>query len=614
MTLLLIRHAESVWNAKDLFTGWTDVELSEKGKYDANKMVKLLEKEKIDPEYIFTSDLIRAVETMTPMLLRTINNVCSVKSSDKLRERDYGDLTGMNKKEAEKMLGSDKFLKIRRGYYDAPPNGESLENVKLRVGKYFDDEIKPLLNEGKYVAIIAHGNTLRALLVHLDIFTPENISTFEIQGCVPIIADYKNKEINYVNEYKLEGLQILDSRGYPTIQVSCKNKLTNKVIGKGSTPSGASCGSTEVVELRDGDKHFYMGKSVLKAIDNLNIINRKIPLNDNTVIDIRIIDKYLKQLDPSEDKCMLGGNTTTAVSFCMADVGSKLVDVEMYEYISALYNDKQVGNSITPFVNIINGGKHSVTGDLKIQEFMIFPNEEYQMDKKVQIITEVYHSLKKVLCEKYGEIAKCIGDEGGFCPPVKSNREAIDNIIEAINKVNYVPGSDVFLALDCAASEFYNEETKLYEIESGIYVNSDALINYYGKLIEDYPMLKSIEDGFYEKDYDAWKKFTKLYGDKIKIVGDDLFTTNPKIIKYGLDNGLANSLLLKVNQIGTISEAIESAKMFDGKNVIVSHRSGETNHAYIIDIAKGIGAKFVKIGSPCRGERVEKFNRLLEIW
>ena len=610
MSLVLVRHAESIWNAKDLFTGWTDIELSNKGKIDAKEMSELFNIENMFFDYIFTSDLVRTIDTSNFICKEQVKSI--IKSTE-LKERNYGDLTGMNKKEAEKLLGSDLFFKIRRGYFDAPPNGESLEDVRIRVGTYYDNNIKHLLNDNNNVIIVAHGNSLRALLVHLDIFTPETISEFEMQSCSPILVDYDNKEISYVNKYKLEGLQILDSRGYPTIQVSCRNKLNNKIMGKGSTPSGASCGSTEVTELRDGNKFFYMGKSIFRAIDNLDLVNRTVPLNDCTINNLKLIDKYLKQIDPSLSKNILGGNTTTAISFCMADVGSKINKIEIYEYISNLYNNNETSNSITPFVNIINGGKHSITGDLKIQEFMIFPNEKYPIDKKIQIVTEVYHSLKNVLCEKYGDIAKCIGDEGGFCPPIKNTREAIDNIITAIESAFYIPGFDVFLALDCAASEFYDEKSGLYEIEKNLFISSNDLICYYGDLIDKYQIIKSIEDGFHEKDYEAWKNFTALYGNKIMIVGDDLFTTNSRLIKYGLENKLANSLLLKVNQIGTISEAIESAKMFNNKNVIVSHRSGETNHAYIIDIAKGIGAKYVKIGSPCRGERVEKFNRLLEI-
>lgn len=610
MSLVIIRHAQSIWNAKDLFTGWKDIELSEYGLEESKHLSELLNYENIYFDYIFTSDLSRTIETA-----RFLNN-CNLKniiSTPKLKERNYGDLTGMNKKEAEILLGSELFFKIRRGYYENPPNGESLENVTIRVGSYFEQEIKPILNEGNNVAIIAHGNSLRALLVHLGIFVPDTISKFEIQSCVPILVDYENKSISYINKYKLEGLQILDSRGYPTIQVVCRNKLINKIIGKGSSPSGASCGTNEVIELRDNNPSLYMGKSIFKAIDNLELVNRFIPLNDKTIMDLKLLDKYLKELDPSDFKNYLGGNTTTAISFCMADVGSKLNQIELYEYISRLYNNNNTSTSITPFVNIINGGKHSISGELKIQEFMIFPNENYPINKKIQIITEIYHSLKKVLCEKYGESAKCIGDEGGFCPPIKNTREALDNIIIAIIKAEYVPNVDIFCALDCAASEFYNEINCLYEIEKDIFISSDELINYYGELIQDYPLLKSIEDGFHEKDYKAWQKFNSLYGSKIMIVGDDLFTTNTKLINYGLENKLANSLLLKVNQIGTISEAIESAKLFKNENIIVSHRSGETNHSYIIDIAKGIGAKYVKIGSPCRGERVEKFNRLLEI-
>jgi len=235
--------------------------------------------------------------------------------------------------------------------------------------------------------------------------------------------------------------------------------------------------------------------------------------------------------------------------------------------------------------------------------------------QKIRIYCEVYHTLKKLLVEKYGEQAKSIGDEGGFCPPIYSAEEALTIIEEAIEKSNYNVGQDVFIALDCAASEFYNTETKMYEIEKDKFVNSEELVDYYGDLIAKHPALKSIEDGFHESDYEAWKLFTCKFGDKLMIVGDDLFTTNPKLIKQGLEEQWANTLLLKVNQIGTITEAIQGAKMVmdTGNEVIVSHRSGETNHAYIIDIAVGIGAKYVKIGSPCRGERVAKFNRLLEI-
>jgi enolase len=329
------------------------------------------------------------------------------------------------------------------------------------------------------------------------------------------------------------------------------------------------------------------------------------------------IDEQLKIIDGTDLKMVLGGNTTTAVSFCMAHVASKSEDLEMFEYIKKHYGfNFEFSKSLpTPFVNIINGGKHGVTDDLKIQEFMIFPNESYSVSKKMQIICEVYQTLKEILVKKYGKQAKSIGDEGGFCPPIYNAEEALSVIEESIVSANYIVNEDVFMALDCAASEFYNTDSKLYEVEKDLFLTSDQLIEYYSNLLEKHPALKSIEDGFHEHDYEAWQKFTQKFGDKIMIVGDDLFTTNSILIKKGLKEKWANTLLLKVNQIGTVTEAIESAKLMfnQGKNVIVSHRSGETNNAHIVDIAVGIGAKYLKIGSPCRGERVAKFNRLIEI-
>jgi enolase len=246
---------------------------------------------------------------------------------------------------------------------------------------------------------------------------------------------------------------------------------------------------------------------------------------------------------------------------------------------------------------------------------MIFPKHDLSVSDKTQLLCEIYHTLKQILVEKYGEAAKSIGDEGGFCPPIYTAEEALSVIEEAIEKSHYKANDDVYIALDCAASEFYDEETKLYEIEEGRFLSNTELVDYYGELMRKHPALKSIEDGFHEQDYAAWIQLTEQYGDNMMIVGDDLFTTNPRLIKQGLEEKWANTLLLKVNQIGTISEAVEGAQMLlsEGKDVIVSHRSGETNHAYIVDLAVGIGAKFLKIGSPCRGERVAKFNRLLEI-
>jgi enolase len=621
MTLYILRHGESEWNQKNKFTGWTDVSLSKTGQQESLTAGLLLKSIRFD--YILTSKLSRTIETakiITSNLQQDTVNFCS--ASD-LNERDYGDLTGKNKDEICIEYGEDKLKLWRRSYNVSPPNGESLADVKKRVGDFFDMNILHLLKSNSNVLIVAHGNSLRALLVHLDIFSETEIETFEISTCVPIIVNLNTKTLQYINQYKLIGTQIIDSRGIPTIEVACFDTINKKFIGKGSSPSGASCGSTEVLELRDNIKNYYFGKSVKKCIANLSLINNNIMFNDKTILDLKYIDQQLVDLDKTEMKTLLGGNTTTAVSFCMADVASKKTNMEMFEYISNTYNINKNTYTLnmtfaslpTPFVNIINGGKHSVTGELQIQEFMIFPNETFNIHKKIQIICEVYNSLQKLLVAKYGNHAKSIGDEGGFCPPIYTSEEALTVIETAIRLANYIPGIDVFMALDCAASEFYNEQTEVYEVEKNLFLNNIDLISYYENLIKNHPALKSIEDAFHEKDYEAWELFTKQFSDKIMIVGDDLFTTNKKLICYGIDNNLANTLLLKVNQIGTISEAIEGAALMfkQGNNVIVSHRSGETNHAYIVDIAVGICAKYLKIGSPCRGERVAKFNRLLEI-
>jgi enolase len=617
MVLIVLRHGESEWNKENRFTGWTDVGLSYNGIEEALRAGDLISQYNID--YVCVSTLKRAIYTLTTLSdkLRSSNNgVITTYYMDELKERDYGDLTGKNKDELKEMYGAEMVQKWRRSYYERPPNGENLEDVASRAGKCFDKEIRPLLEQDKNVLIVSHGNTLRALFVHLGFYTPENVESFEVSTGKPLYIDLKTNSFGYVNKYELVPYQIIDSRGFPTIEVSCYDKITRKCVGKGSTPSGASCGSNEMLELRDGNADCYKGKSVFKAVNNVISANPRLMLTPQSITNLTALDQQLMALDTSELKTEIGGNAVTAMSFCFADVASKLANKQMFEYIADLYNHKIDPQHLpTPFVNIINGGKHSVTGELKIQEFMIFSRDDMSVRKKTQAICEIYYTLQKLLVERYGESAKAIGDEGGFCPPIHTAEEALGVIEEAIAKSKYRVGVDIFIALDCAASEFYNADTGYYEVETDLYLNGDELIEYYGELMRRHPGLKSIEDGFHESDYDSWKKFTALYSDKIMIVGDDLFTTNKKIIKQGLENGWANTLLLKVNQIGTITEAIEGAMMMfeKGNNVIVSHRSGETNHAYIIDIAIGIGAKYVKIGSPCRGERVAKFNRLLEI-
>lgn len=614
MVFIVVRHGESEWNKLNKFTGWENINISEKGILESEIAGKLLSKYNFDS--IYTSDLIRTITTSEIIINSNSNNKnFFTQFSSELKERDYGDLTGKNKSELEEIYGKEQIFKWRRGYYDKPPNGENLDDVVNRVGVFFDNEIKPLLLEGSNVLIVSHGNTLRALFVHLQLKNKCNIEEFEISTGIPIKINLDTNDFEYINRYELKGTQIIDSRGFPTIQVECWDKITNKMIGKGSTPSGASCGSTEVLELRDNDPTKFMGKSVFNAIDKLIFLNKKLCLNNLT--NLEYIDNQLLQIDMSEKKEFLGGNTTTAISFCFGNVGSNLLNIELFEYFSKIYNNSKINYEYlpTPMVNIINGGKHGITDDLKIQEFMILCDKTYSIDKQIQIICEVYHSLKQILVNKFGLTAKSIGDEGGFCPPIYSAEEAINIISDAIRYANYIPGIDVFIALDCASSEFFIEETKLYEIEKNKFLTSIELVEYYENLITKFPYLISIEDGFHESDYNGWNLFMKKLGSKIMIVGDDLFTTNPKLINFGIKNNLANTLLLKVNQIGTITEAIQSAKiMFKNNfNVIVSHRSGETNHSYIVDLAVGIGAQYLKIGSPCRGERVAKFNRLIEI-
>lgn len=619
MALIVLRHGSSQWNQQNRFTGWTDIGLSMEGHLEAETAGYILHDHKFD--IVYTSDLMRTIDTAKIIIKENMRRDYNEKGPPivqalELKERDYGNLTGKNKAELMAEFGQVQMNGWRRSYYEYPPNGENLHDVVIRSGEYFDTTIRPQLDAGKNILIVSHGNTLRALFVHLGLKTRKTIESFEIATGVPLQINYQTKTFNYINEYKLSAYQILDSRGFPTIEVKCLNSFSKKSFGRGSSPSGASCGSNEVLEMRDGNVELYNGKSVYNAIDQVSKINQHMILNNLTIGNLIECDKQLIAIDGTANKSNLGGNTTTAVSFCLADAGAHSKGMELYQYISHVYNTTINKQSLpTPMVNIINGGKHSVTGDLKIQEFMIFPNESIIALKQNQIICEVYYSLKKILAKKYGHSATSIGDEGGFCPPIYTCEEALQVIEEAIVAANYVVGEDVFMALDCAASEYYNEKTKMYEVEKGMFLTSDQLIEYYSAIMTKHPALKSIEDGFHETDYEAWTKFTALHRDNIMIVGDDLFTTNSALIKRGLDEKWANTLLLKVNQIGTVSEAVESAKLMfaEGNNVIVSHRSGETNHAYIVDIAVGIGAKYLKIGSPCRGERVAKFNRLLEL-
>lgn len=392
--------------------------------------------------------------------------------------------------------------------------------------------------------------------------------------------------------------QILDSRGFPTIEVEIVDNHNNKF--NACAPSGASTGEREVIELRDKRPNYFCGKSVENLLEKKEILKTLLvgqPLNDSNKLD-----EILLNYDSTKQKKILGGNLFTALTFCFLKACSGQIDV--YNYLGKK-------NKIPrPFVNIINGGKHA-GNKLKIQEFMIVPSEG-SIDNMINNICSVYHNLKKIIARSYGAEQTSIGDEGGYAPNINSPEEALDLIMNAIKTSGLEPGKDMFLALDCAASEFYLGK---YEIEPDRFMGPDELIEYYKNLCQKYPII-SIEDPFDENDFDAWIKFTEVMGDKIMIVGDDLFTTNPEYVKRGIENKWANSLLVKVNQIGTYKEAKEAMDMIKQNNGmnILSHRSGETNDDIIVDIAVGYGADFLKIGAPCRGERISKYNRLWRIY
>lgn len=429
-------------------------------------------------------------------------------------------------------------------------------------------------------------------------------------------AKYFAQKTNSQAITKVVGREILDSRGNPTVEVDvyCGESL----VGRASAPSGASTGSNEAKELRDNDKSRYLGKGTLKAVQNVNG-----PLNDvlkgKSVDSLRECDNSMIAKDGTELKEVLGGNALTAVSFSVATAGARIANEELFLYLARQYTAKkeeeeQKFRLPTPLVNILNGGKHA-GGKLKIQEFMIVPRGDVTFKEQLRIVTEVYHHLGSIVVKSKGKSAKNVGDEGGYAPSMSTPDEALGAIEEAIKAAGFEVGKDVKLALDCAASEFYDAETKKYEVIEGKFLTSDEMVDFYEKLINDHPALCSIEDGLNEDDYDGWAKLTQRLGNRVMLVGDDLYTTNPRLIKQGIENKWANALLLKVNQIGTISEAMDAAKLIQEakQNVIVSHRSGETETTIISDLAVAIGAGYIKTGATARGERVSKYNRLLQI-
>ena len=398
----------------------------------------------------------------------------------------------------------------------------------------------------------------------------------------------------------VHGREILDSRGYPTVEVEVKTETGH--TGVFSVPSGASTGSREALELRDNDER-YMGKGVLKAVNNVNTVIRDAVIGME-VSNQSVIDTKLIELDGTENKSNLGANAVLGVSIACLKAAALDSGKPLYEYLSK--REKRIPKVM---FNIINGGMHS-KNNLDIQEFMIVPKKE-TFKETLRCASEVFHSLKKLL-DNEGKITS-VGDEGGFAPNLDDNKSALNYIIKAIESAGYKPGKDVFIALDVAASSFYNEQTEKYKIEDKL-LTREELLDYYMDLLKNYPII-SIEDPFDENDYEGFKLITEKLSKGLNIVGDDLFVTNKKELQKGIDDHMCNSILIKPNQIGTFLETLETIVLAKKHNytTIMSHRSGETTDTFIIDAAVALNIPFIKTGSVSRGERICKFNRLLKI-
>lgn len=400
--------------------------------------------------------------------------------------------------------------------------------------------------------------------------------------------------------------QILDSRGNPTVEVDVT--LTNGIIGRAAVPSGASTGEHEAVELRDEDNSYFLGKGVKKAVENVNgVITDELigyPVSLQTEIDQTMI-----QLDGTSNKSNLGANAILGVSMAVAKAAAISSGLPLWRYLGGV-NAKVLP---LPMMNIINGGSHA-DNNVDPQEFMIMPAGAESYSQAVQMGAEIFHNLKKVLSSKGYSTA--VGDEGGFAPNLKSNEEAIEIILTAIEKAGYTPGKEILLALDPAAAEFYDKEKGIYEFKwsDGSKRDADGMVEYWSKWVEKYPII-SIEDGLDENDWDGWKTLTNAIGKKVQLVGDDLFVTNTNRLAEGIKKGIANSILIKVNQIGTLTETLDAIEMAhkNGYTAVISHRSGETEDTTIADIAVATNAGQIKTGSMSRTDRIAKYNQLLRI-
>ncbi|MDZ7716054.1 MAG: phosphopyruvate hydratase [Balneolaceae bacterium] len=402
------------------------------------------------------------------------------------------------------------------------------------------------------------------------------------------------------------GRQIIDSRGNPTVEAEVI--LTNGVVGRAAVPSGASTGEYEAVELRDNDEGRFLGKGVQQAVENINtVIDRE--LRGMEVFNQTELDNMLLELDGTDNKSKLGANAILGVSLAAAHAAANAINLPLWRYIGGV-NSKVLP---LPMMNIINGGSHA-DNNVDLQEFMIMPSGMPTFSESLRAGAEVFHNLKNVLSEKGYSTA--VGDEGGFAPNLKSNEEAVEVILTAIEKAGYTPGEDIVLALDPATSEFYNDEKGVYEFKwsDGSERDRDGMVEFWSEWIEKYPII-SIEDGLAEDDWEGWKKLTDVVGSKVQLVGDDLFVTNTERLAKGIREGIANSILIKVNQIGTLTETLDAIEMAHKNDytAVISHRSGETEDTTIADLAVATNAGQIKTGSMSRTDRIAKYNQLLRI-
>jgi len=404
----------------------------------------------------------------------------------------------------------------------------------------------------------------------------------------------------------LHARQILDSRGNPTIEVEVFTE--SGILGRAAVPSGASTGVHEAVELRDDDKNTFLGKGVLKAVQNVNkTLNEE--LNGSYVLDQNEIDHRMIELDGTPNKANLGANAILGVSLAVANAAAQETSQYLYRYIGGV----NANTLPIPMMNILNGGSHA-DNSIDFQEFMIMPVGASSFSDALRMGAEVFHNLKSVLKSK--KYSTNVGDEGGFAPNLSSNEEAIKVVLEAIEKAGYKPGDDIYLALDPAASEYYLPEENVYHLKwsSGDKLNPKEMVDYWSEWVKKYPII-SIEDGMAEDDWEGWKLMTDALGKDVQLVGDDLFVTNTERLKKGIDNGIGNSILIKVNQIGTLTETIDAVNMAyrNAYTAVISHRSGETEDTTIADLAVALNSGLIKTGSASRSDRIAKYNQLLRI-